>query len=154
MTLEINVVVNRWVGFLLKDSIPCLCASQGYWVGSVGQNPNVQGHSLGFDPHNPYSIPGSIGLPGSLVPAAGFEVRPDPLACSLCELRKLPSTRVYNGLYFLLGLFWYWHYTIQVLVHKQTDEHLNKQRIINADHQSKTVWAMQYISIMISHSLT
>jgi len=102
------------------------------WVVSVRQVPGVQGCSFGFDPHNPYSIPGSIGLPGSLVPAARFEVRSDSLACSLCELRELPGTGVNNGLNLLLGLFGYWHNTIEILIHKQTDEHLqnnnNKQR--------------------------
>ena len=112
------------MGFLVKDSIECFYALQGHWVGSIRQSPRVQGCSFGFDPHNPYSIPGSIGLPGPLVPAARFEVRPDSLACSLCELRKLPGTGVYNGLNLLLGLFGYWHDAIEILIHKQTDKHL------------------------------
>lgn len=60
--------------------------------------------------------------------AAGFEVGADAFASTLLELWELTAAGFNNGLDLLFRLFRDWHHTVQVLIHKQTHKHLNKER--------------------------
>lgn len=71
-----------------------------------------------------YRVPRRVRVPGALVPPAGLQVRSYPFPGSLGEFRKLPRTRVDDGLYLFLRLLADGHHPVQVFVHEQPDEHL------------------------------
>ena len=59
--------------------------------------------------------------------AAGLEVGADPLARPFLELGELAAAGLDDGLDLLLGLFGYGDHSVQVLVHKQPDKHLERR---------------------------
>ena len=63
-------------------------------------------------------------LPRSLGPPAGLQIRPDPFPGSLRVLRELSGAGVDNSLDLLFWLLGNGNVTVQILIHKQTDEHL------------------------------
>ena len=63
-------------------------------------------------------------LPRSLGPSAGLQIRPDPFPGSLRVLGELSGAGVNDGLDLLFGLFGNRDVAVQVLIHKQSDKHL------------------------------
>ena len=63
-------------------------------------------------------------FPGPLGTSAGLEIGSDPLPGPLRVLRELPGAGVDDGLDLLFGLLGDGNMSVQVLVHKQSDEHL------------------------------
>ena len=66
--------------------------------------------------------PGLFSAP--LGPPAGLEVGPNPLPRALGVLGELARARVDDGLDLLLGLLGDRNMAVQVLVHEQSNEHL------------------------------
>ena len=60
----------------------------------------------------------------ALVPSARLQVGADALAGSFAEFRELTQTRVDDGLDFFTRLPRYGRLAVQILVDKQTNEHL------------------------------
>uniref|UniRef100_A0A2M4DG32 Putative secreted protein n=1 Tax=Anopheles darlingi TaxID=43151 RepID=A0A2M4DG32_ANODA len=65
-------------------------------------------------------------LASFLVSPAGLEIRSDALTGPFGKLRELARTRVDDGLYLLLRLLRDRYDTIEILVHKQPHEHVER----------------------------
>ena len=63
-------------------------------------------------------------LPRSLGSSAGLQIRPDPFPGSLRVLGELSGAGVDNSLDLLFWLLGNGDVAVQVLIHKQSDEHL------------------------------
>lgn len=69
---------------------------------------------------------------------AGFEVGADTLACTLLELWELAAAGFDNGLYLFLWLLGDGHHAVQVLIDKQTHEHLTqRQREVRVSNSTR-----------------